>query len=114
MSSGSLDRKLRAVGLAAARLPAGDVEGGASRVHTHDPNAPLDEHQRKRPGAATHVQHQLGAQLGDDRDVRVEVATVGIQRIVNGSKAGMLEELVGHPVTLGRSRRLHLSLSRRA
>jgi hypothetical protein len=33
---------------------------------------------------------------------------------VNGSKAGMLEELVGHPVTLGRSRRLHLSLSRRA
>lgn len=91
-----------------SRLASGDVQRRARRVHPHDLEAPLGDHQRERAGAAAHVQHAPRLQLGDDRGVRVQVAAVRVQRVVDSGEARMLEEVVGHPVTLGGSGHLRI------
>ncbi len=86
-----------------ARLRAGDVERRTRRVEAHHLDAALREQARERPGAAPDVEHSARAQLVDDRDVGVEVGPVRGERVVESGEAGVVEDGVGHPTTVGRT-----------
>ena len=50
----------------------------------------------KRPCAETDVEHGSGLELIDHRHVHVEIGAVGIERVVDPSQPGIVEDGVGH------------------
>ena len=56
----------------------------------------LGEQERERAGPAADVQYTTGAELVGDRSVDLEVAAVGIERVVQRGQPRVLEDGVGH------------------
>lgn len=79
-----------------ARLGAGHVEGGSGRVDAHDIDPRVREHQCEDARAAADVQHPAGAELPRHAQIGVEVAPVGVERVVEGGEAGVCEGGVSH------------------
>jgi hypothetical protein len=80
-----------------AWLAAGDVDGCAGRVDADDLDAAVGEHQRERTGAAADVEHRARAELVDrDGRIDLEVAAIGVERVVDRREPRMREDRVGH------------------
>ncbi|GAA5098195.1 hypothetical protein GCM10025760_33150 [Microbacterium yannicii] len=78
------------------RLGPGYGDGRAGRVHTDNLIPTLSEHQSEHSCPAADVQDPLRTELVRDRNVRVEVGPVGIQRIVEPREPRIVEDGVRH------------------
>lgn len=83
-----------------AGLRAGHSQGATCRVQTDDLVAPSGQHEREGARAAAHVEHTLHAEALNETRVDIQVAAIGIQRVINGRQAWTLEYRVRHPETL--------------
>ena len=82
------------------RLGPSDIQRGASGVDGCDVHASPDQHAREGAGAAADVEHRPDTQLCCQGDVDVEVATVGIERVVDRGQARVVEDRIGHHTSL--------------
>ncbi len=79
-----------------AGLAPGDVERGRRRIGADNVQAPFRQQAGKRAGPAADIQDGRGTELGGDGEVGVQVAAVGVQRIVELREPGLAEYRVGH------------------
>ena len=67
-----------------------------SRIDSDYLDASLGKQQRQRARTASEVQHATCAELLSHGDVRIEVAAVGVERVVEGHQPRVLEVRIGH------------------
>ena len=79
-----------------AGLGAGHLEHRGRRIHRYDLDAASCEHAGKRAGTATNVEHGSDLELFNQRHVHVEIAAVGIERVIDLSQPGIVEDCIGH------------------
>jgi hypothetical protein len=72
--------------------------GTRQRIDAHDLEATRDQQQCERPRPAADVEYPVGGQLVRDVRIDVEVAPIGVERVVEGGEPRMLVDRVGHSV----------------
>src|SRR5437879_2468589 len=80
----------------AARLGPRDPERATGRVKGGHFETAIRQQQRERAGPAPDVQHAARAELVRDRDIYIEVAAIGVERVVDRSQPWVLEYVVRH------------------
>ncbi len=81
-------------------LAPGHVEAGPGRVNPDHLDAPLRAHAGERAGATTDIQDAGRLELVNHRRIHVEIAAVGVQRVVDGRQPRIIEQPVRHRSTL--------------
>ena len=77
-----------------ARLGASDLERRTGRVDADDGDPTAGQHQREDAGAASEVEDGAGAELGDQRDVRIEIRTIRVEGVVDCGEPRVVEDRV--------------------
>ena len=86
-----------------ARLGLRDIELAGRRIDTGHLETAVGEKQRERTGSAAEVQNPAGAQPLSDGRVDIEVAAVGVERVIDRDQSRVLEDVVSHASTISRS-----------
>lgn len=60
--------------------------------------ATIGEQQSECPCPAPNVQHLVGAELASELRVHIKIAAVGIERVVDGDQAWLLEDVIDHAI----------------
>jgi hypothetical protein len=79
-----------------ARLAPGHIERRLRRIDTDDLDPTIGEQQREHSRPAADVEDLTRPELLSDADVRVEVAPIGIERIVDRGEPRMPEGFARH------------------
>ena len=82
-----------------------DVEHGAGRVDAGDPEAPPRQPAPELARAAADVEDGARPELVDQRLVVIEVVALALEVVVDARQACVVEDRVGHAVTVRRSAR---------
>jgi hypothetical protein len=83
-----------------ARLRARNVERCQRRIDADDIEPSTGQEERERARTAADVEHAPGAELLRDARVHLEVAAVGLERVVDLSQSRVLDHVVGHRDTV--------------
>jgi hypothetical protein len=75
----------------AARLGSRDGERAVGRIDTGDLETALRQEQAECTGSASHVQHTARAEFVSDGGVHLQVAAVGLERVVDRGQSRVLE-----------------------
>jgi hypothetical protein len=79
-----------------AGLAPGDVDRSPRGIDAGDHQAPLRQQAGQRAGTTADVDDDHGTELGGHREVGLEIAAVGVQRVVEFRKPGFTEQRIGH------------------
>src|SRR5439155_24002747 len=80
----------------AARLGSRNVERGPSRVNARYLKAAIGEKLCERACSASDVQHATRTELLRNGDVHIEVAPIGVERVIDGGQPRVLEYGISH------------------
>lgn len=80
----------------AARLGLGHVEGSPGGIHADDLDPAIGQQERQHACTAADVQHVTGAELRCEVQVCLQVAAVGIERVVERGQLWVSEGFVRH------------------
>ncbi len=80
----------------ATRLGPGHIEGRGGRINTDDLDPTIGQPKREHARPTTDIQHPTRPELLDHTDVRIEIAAIGINGVVDRSEPRMPEQLVSH------------------
>jgi hypothetical protein len=75
-----------------------DVERRSRRIDGYNLESGRGEEQREAPCAAADVENTRRPELVHDAGVDVEVAPIGVERVLEGGEPRMLVDRVGHSV----------------
>jgi len=78
------------------RLAARDVQRGERRIEAGHRMAAPGKETGEHAGAAADVEHVAGAELRRHRRVDVEVAAVGVERVIQHRESRVFEVRIGH------------------
>ena len=71
-------------------------ERSARRINADHLEVTIGEQQSECPCPASNVQHPVGAELARNPYVHIKITAVGIERVIGGDKARVLEDVVDH------------------
>ncbi len=84
------------------RLGSRDIERGAGGVEAGYLVAAIGQQKGESAGSATDIQYAMSPELLRDSDVHIEVAPVGVERVIDRGQPRILEYGISHAANNGR------------